>query len=175
MTGLNENDVELNPPVTYTNTVNSPQTSVTVFGVNIDLSQMQSAQNGDQWSYGFNAEGMKSSDQAFVGNGTNALKLAEVKDDVLTYGNSQTNVQTFYQGMIGTLGDNASQANRMVGVSGILKDSADQTRMSNSSVSLDEEMTNMIQYQHGYNAAARVITMMDEMLDKIINGMGSGR
>jgi len=30
----------------------------------------------------------------------------------------------------------------------------------------------MIQYQHAYNAAARNITAVDEMLDKIINGMG---
>ncbi|WP_449403867.1 flagellar basal body rod C-terminal domain-containing protein [Exiguobacterium artemiae] len=30
----------------------------------------------------------------------------------------------------------------------------------------------MIQYQHAYNAAARNITTVDEMLDKIINGMG---
>jgi flagellar hook-associated protein 1 len=33
-------------------------------------------------------------------------------------------------------------------------------------------MTNMIKFQHAYNAAARNITVVDEMLDKIINGMG---
>ena len=41
-----------------------------------------------------------------------------------------------------------------------------------SSVSLDEEMTNMITFQQAYNANARMITVVDEMLDKIINGMG---
>jgi flagellar hook-associated protein 1 FlgK len=34
-------------------------------------------------------------------------------------------------------------------------------------------MTNMIKYQHGYNATARVITAMDEMIDTIINRMGT--
>ena len=54
----------------------------------------------------------------------------------------------------------------------VLMENADQRRMSVSAVSLDEEMTMMIQYQHAYNAAARNITTVDEMLDKIINGMG---
>ncbi|KAA9022055.1 flagellar hook-associated protein FlgK [Niallia endozanthoxylica] len=111
---------------------------------------------------------------AYIGNGTNALALADVKDAVLNYGGNQTNLQTFYQGMIGTLGDNASQANRMSEVAGVLKDSLNQQRMSTSSVSLDEEMTDMIKFQHAYNAAARNITLIDEMLDKIINGMGVG-
>lgn len=43
-----------------------------------------------------------------------------------------------------------------------------------SAVSLDEEMTNMIQFQHAYNAAARMVTLQDELLDKVINGMGVG-
>lgn len=48
----------------------------------------------------------------------------------------------------------------------------DMRRQSVSAVSLDEEMTNMIMFQHAYNAAARNITAIDEMLDRIINGMG---
>ncbi|MGE5577743.1 MAG: flagellar basal body rod C-terminal domain-containing protein, partial [Syntrophothermus sp.] len=39
-------------------------------------------------------------------------------------------------------------------------------------VSLDEEVANMVKFQHGYDAAARVITTMDEMIDVIINRMG---
>jgi len=39
-------------------------------------------------------------------------------------------------------------------------------------VSLDEEATNMLQFQHAYQAAARVITTMDEMLNTLINGTG---
>ncbi|MDR0952176.1 MAG: flagellar hook-associated protein FlgK [Oscillospiraceae bacterium] len=41
-----------------------------------------------------------------------------------------------------------------------------------SGVSLDEEMTNLIKYQHAYNGAARVITAMDEAINTIINSMG---
>lgn len=42
-----------------------------------------------------------------------------------------------------------------------------------SGVSLDEEMANMLQYQRTYQAAARVINIMDDTLDRIINGIGS--
>ena len=48
----------------------------------------------------------------------------------------------------------------------------DKNRTSISGVSLDEEMTNMIKYQHSYDASARMITTMDEMLDTLINRMG---
>jgi len=45
-------------------------------------------------------------------------------------------------------------------------------RQSVSGVSIDEEMSNIVKFQHAYSASARVMTSMDEMLDKIINGMG---
>ncbi len=32
----------------------------------------------------------------------------------------------------------------------------------------------MIQFQHAYNASACMVTMIDEMLDKIVNGLGTG-
>ncbi|PIU67820.1 MAG: hypothetical protein COS84_03280 [Armatimonadetes bacterium CG07_land_8_20_14_0_80_40_9] len=41
-----------------------------------------------------------------------------------------------------------------------------------SGVSLDEEMANMVKYQNSYQAAARMFTTMDEMLDIVINRMG---
>ena len=60
----------------------------------------------------------------------------------------------------------------MTSNSQILSQTVENNRQSVSSVSLDEEMTNIIKFQHAYNAAARQITVVDEMLDKIINGMG---
>ena len=49
---------------------------------------------------------------------------------------------------------------------------AENQRVSVSGVSLDEEMINMVKYQHAYSGASRVITAIDEMLDKLINGTG---
>lgn len=107
------------------------------------------------------------------GEGSNALALGRViNDSNLHFGGSRTNLKSFYQGVIGEMGVNASEANRMTINTAVLKDSVENRRNSVSNVSLDEEMTNMIQFQHAYNASARMITLVDEMLDRIINNMG---
>ena len=49
--------------------------------------------------------------------------------------------------------------------------SLEESRSSVSGVSLDEEMANMIQYQHAYQANAKIISTVDELLDLIINGL----
>jgi flagellar hook-associated protein 1 FlgK len=45
-------------------------------------------------------------------------------------------------------------------------------RQSVSGVSVDEEMTNMISFQRGYQASARTLTAMDEMLETVIEHTG---
>ncbi|WP_196592598.1 flagellar hook-associated protein FlgK [Pectinatus sottacetonis] len=50
---------------------------------------------------------------------------------------------------------------------------ADNARQSVSGVNWNEELTNMIKFQQGYSACARVLTTMDEMLDKLINSTGT--
>lgn len=44
-------------------------------------------------------------------------------------------------------------------------------RLSESGVSIDEETTNLIQYQHAYQANAKVISTVDQLLDVVINGL----
>lgn len=78
----------------------------------------------------------------------------------------------YYAAMIGELGVAAQSANTNMENVQVLVDSVEYNRQSVSGVSLDEELTNMITFQHAYNASARMITVIDEMLDKIINGMG---
>ncbi|KYD16914.1 flagellar hook-associated protein FlgK [Saccharococcus caldoxylosilyticus] len=132
-----------------------------------------------------------STEEGKPGNGNNAINLANVgsmllSSDTISLLGIQTpislsglnlpltsgTIQTNYQGWIGKLGVDGEQANRMKNNSDVLRQSVEERRQSVSSVSLDEEMMNMIKFQHAYNAAARQITVVDEMLDKIINGMG---
>jgi flagellar hook-associated protein 1 FlgK len=54
----------------------------------------------------------------------------------------------------------------------LIHDQLSSRQQSISGVSLDEEMAQMIQYQHAYDAAARVLTVADEMLGTIIEQMG---
>ena len=73
---------------------------------------------------------------------------------------------------MGTLASETSQANGMTSAHDILLTSIQHQRESVSGVDEDEEMTNIIRFQHAYNASARCITTIDEMLDKLINGTG---
>ena len=41
-----------------------------------------------------------------------------------------------------------------------------------SGVNVDEELSDIIKFQYGYSASARFISVVDEMLDTIINRMG---
>jgi flagellar hook-associated protein 1 FlgK len=79
----------------------------------------------------------------------------------------------FFRSIIGELGVQSQEASRQATNQNILVDQVDSRRQSVSGVSLDEEMANMIKFQHAYNAAARSLTTFDEMLDKVINGMGT--
>jgi len=105
------------------------------------------------------------------GNGKQALKLANMKFSGLSE-LEDISVQTYFEGLIGQLGVDGQQAERLAYNAQTLQQAVEERRDSVSSVSLDEEMTNMITFQQAYNANARMITVIDETLDKIINGMG---
>ena len=45
-------------------------------------------------------------------------------------------------------------------------------RTATSGVSMDEEMTNLIRFQRGYQAAARALTTMDDVLSQLISSTG---
>ncbi|MGZ4613814.1 MAG: flagellar basal body rod C-terminal domain-containing protein, partial [Kineosporiaceae bacterium] len=49
---------------------------------------------------------------------------------------------------------------------------ADAAVQTDSGVNLDEEMTNLLQYQRSYQASARVVTTVDSILDTLINHTG---
>lgn len=104
-------------------------------------------------------------------SGANALELARVLDLSLD-DLGEASIRNYYASRIGQLGVQAEEADRMAGNTEILKSQVERERLSTSAVSLDEEMTNMIKFQHAYNAAARNMTTIDEMLDRIINNMG---
>ena len=52
-----------------------------------------------------------------------------------------------------------------------LLEEIDNLRLNVSGVSLDEEMVNLIQFQHSYNASAKVISTIDSLLDVVVNSL----
>jgi flagellar hook-associated protein 1 len=111
-----------------------------------------------------------------VGDAVNVTKLAAIINNKYDYGEKSelADFRNYYEGIIGGMAVQSQEAIRLTDNSDALRISVDERRQSVSSVSLDEEMTNMIQFQHAYNASARMISLTDELLDKIINGMGTG-
>jgi flagellar hook-associated protein 1 FlgK len=114
------------------------------------------------------------------GNNEIALSLASFQNQKFDFDPSSNGTplltsgtfDEFLRAIVGQLGVQSQEANRQTTNQQALVDQVDSRRQSVSGVSLDEEMANMIKYQHAYNAAARSLTTFDEMLDKVINSMG---
>lgn len=80
-------------------------------------------------------------------------------------------IDNYFKDVIDRLGVQGGEAKRMVKNQETLLQSFTQTRESISGVSIDEEMANLIQYQHAYQANAKIISTVDELLDVVINGL----
>jgi len=105
------------------------------------------------------------------GDGDNALRIAQLKHE-LVMGDQEASFNDFIRTVAGKLGVDTQEASRVTENQTLLVQQIDNLRQGVSSVSLDEEMTNMVKFQHAYNAAARLITTIDEMVDVIVNRMG---
>jgi len=114
-----------------------------------------------------------SSDNA---NGDNriALAIAELRNkDLITGNNKVLSLDTYYQNIILEIGNKGYEAANMQSSYENLVNQADAIRQSVMGVSLDEEMTNMIKFKFAYNANAKVIDAVNEMLETIMYRMGA--
>ena len=105
------------------------------------------------------------------GNGEAALAIASIRNTEVMVGQYRTFDDYFAVsvGRIGLLGEQSMIA--LETQSRIMKQ-LEEMRQSISGVNMDEELSDMIRFQHGYSAAARFITVFNDMLDTIINRMG---
>jgi flagellar hook-associated protein 1 FlgK len=85
---------------------------------------------------------------------------------------STTGTDAQYRSMIVELGVQAAVSDRNLGIQQVITAQVDAARESVAGVNIDEEMTNMLSYQHAYSAAGRLVTAIDEMLDQLINRTG---
>jgi flagellar hook-associated protein 1 FlgK len=77
-----------------------------------------------------------------------------------------------YEAFVSRVGAEIGQNERVRTNAQVLTDAVEDRRQSASGVSLDEEMTNLIRFQRGYQASARTMSTLDEMLDTLINRTG---
>jgi flagellar hook-associated protein 1 FlgK len=77
-----------------------------------------------------------------------------------------------YRELVVQLGVQSAVATRNLDIQSVIATQVDASRDSVAGVSIDEEMTNMLQFQHAYSAAGRLVTAIDETLDTLINHTG---
>ena len=116
-----------------------------------------------------------------TGDGTMAVELsklfnidqaATMNPRGTTRAISTVSINQYYNGMMSRLGADAENIDRTLKQQDDLMTQIEQWRQSTSGVDWNEELTNMLKFQTGYGACSRVLTSMDEMLDKLINGTG---
>ncbi len=103
------------------------------------------------------------------GDGTNALLIAEALKQGRSMIGHSVNAEEFYNSLISKLGTESRTAEDTLAQRKDDLAALNNLRQSVMGVNIDEEMSNMVQFQHSYNAAARVVRLMDEMLDVIVN------
>lgn len=142
-------------------------------------------------SYAYTAE----NDIDGEGDGARALAIAQLRNTLLgiqdigitinsrsdlslsNYGmtiipnTSGTTMDAYFKDIIDRLGVQAQEASRQVLNQETMLNELENSRLSVSGVSLDEEMANLIQYQHAYSANAKMVSTLDELLDVVINGL----
>jgi flagellar hook-associated protein FlgK len=85
---------------------------------------------------------------------------------------SHTGVDANYRQMIVDLGVQGSVTARNLDIQQVVTTQVDNSREAVAGVNIDEEMTNMLSFQHAYSAAARLVTAVDEMLNQLITRTG---
>lgn len=106
------------------------------------------------------------------GDNTNALSIGSLQNTTLTFtaggSTSSSTVGSYYNALVSGIGvDTENSANTTSQSESFLKQ-LNALRESNSGVSLDEELTNLIKYQRAYEASAKVVNTANEMLDTVM-------
>ncbi|SDT85734.1 flagellar hook-associated protein FlgK [Desulfobacula phenolica] len=116
------------------------------------------------------------------GNNANALALADVQYQDITikqwnYDRGSdavsslitTTLDGYYSTMTGSMGIISRRIQSSREFAEIMVNNLTEQRDAVSAVSLDEEMIKLMQYQHGFSAASKLLTVADEMLTTLIN------
>ena len=115
------------------------------------------------------------------GDNTNALAIADLqytstdislwtcdRIDGDTKGSMTATIDDYYHSMISSIGIKSSSISRNRAFNAVMANKMGELRDSISAVSLDEEMTNLIKFQHAFQAAAKLISVSDEMLNTLL-------
>ncbi|MDD3172614.1 MAG: flagellar hook-associated protein FlgK [Herbinix sp.] len=97
-------------------------------------------------------------------------KLLALKGNKMLF--QQGSADGFFQTLVAEIGIDTSKAATFSDSQTNILDTIKNQRLSISGVDVDEEAMNLVRYQNAYNLSAKVISVMDEIYDKLINYMG---
>lgn len=107
---------------------------------------------------------------------TDGLESNDVVDALLATKDSKIFKQgapkSFFQSLVAEIGIDTKKASDFSTSQSDILSSIDNQRLSISGVDQDEEAMNLVKYQNAYNLSAKVISIMNEVYDKLINYMG---
>lgn len=108
-----------------------------------------------------------------VGNGENALALADLANKKITAGPiSNQSLREYWGGTAATLGAEVAALASEIRGHEAFTGQLEARREAVSGVSLDEEMADMLKFQRAYQAAARLISISDELVGTLISAFG---
>ncbi len=109
--------------------------------------------------------------EAMIGDGRAAVEIASIRNTHVMIGKDKT-FDDYFASSVTNVGLKGEQAEtNMISQTAIMNDLRDM-RDSISGVNIDEELAEIIKFQHGYNAAAKFVTVIDSLLDTVINRLG---
>ena len=110
------------------------------------------------------------------GDGKNALKIAQIAQQKIAspdqFGTPTASIGDAYAGMVGNLGAEKSRAQGTLETANNLKSYLDTQIKEIAGVSMDEELGNMVKFQNSYQASARYMSTITQLMDTLI-GLGS--
>lgn len=104
------------------------------------------------------------------GNINNLNALLTLRHDTHMF--AEGGPEDFMKSLVTTLGIDSQQALRLSDNQQNIVNQITNRRLSDSGVSIDEEMANLVKFQHAYNASAKMISTMGEIYDTLINKLG---
>ena len=103
------------------------------------------------------------------GDNSNALAIAQlVNVKTVPSGAPNATFSSFYSSFVSTVGLDVQSSKTTVSQDEAFTKQLSTLRESNSGVSLDEELTNLVKYQRSYQASAKLITTATDMMDIVI-------
>lgn len=113
----------------------------------------------------------KNNDPAEPGNGQAALAIAQLRNSDVMVGKYK-GFEDYFSQAVAKVGLKGEAAERAYETEKEIMHELEAMKDSISGVNIDEELSQMIKFQHGYAAASRFVSEVDKMLDTIINRMG---